>query len=72
MGAAYEGLVAATAGVPSGLAGNGQPWPRPYDRVWTAGANLWVTPHVVLKADYQHFAVNADFTRVDLGLGLSF
>jgi hypothetical protein len=26
----------------------------------------------VLKLDYQHFLINNDFTRVDVGLGLNF
>jgi phosphate-selective porin len=47
-------------------------WPHNQDRVWTAGANFYVTPHVVLKADYQWFDLNADFNRFDLGLGLNF
>jgi hypothetical protein len=47
-------------------------WPRNEDRVWTAGANFYITSHVVLKADYQRFLINADFTRVSLGLGLNF
>lgn len=47
-------------------------WPRNEDRVWTVGANLYATPHVVLKLDYQHFMINSGFTRFDLGLGLNF
>lgn len=47
-------------------------WPQNHDRVWTVGANFYTTPHVVLKADYQRFRVNADFNRVDLGLGVNF
>ncbi|HTT02744.1 MAG TPA: porin [Steroidobacteraceae bacterium] len=47
-------------------------WPQNHDHVWTGGVNFYVTPHVVLKADYQHFEINRDFTRIDLGLGLSF
>lgn len=47
-------------------------WPRNEDRVWTIGANLYATPHVVLKLDYQHFMINSGFTRFDLGLGLNF
>jgi hypothetical protein len=27
---------------------------------------------VVLKADYQRFAINGDLSSVDLGLGLSY
>ncbi|MBV9914451.1 MAG: hypothetical protein JOZ93_17865 [Sinobacteraceae bacterium] len=47
-------------------------WPQSRDRVWTAGANLYVTPHVVLKADYQWYQLNSAFNRLDLGLGLNF
>ena len=72
MGAAYDGIAPGFTPVPAGLASDGQPWPQQHDRVWTAGANFYVSPHVVLKADYQHFDVNSDFTRFDLGLGLNF
>jgi hypothetical protein len=76
LGASYEG----TAGpaIPVGLVplsaapGDNGTWPRNEDRLWTLGANFYVTPHVVLKADYQRFRVNADFTRVDVGLGLQY
>jgi hypothetical protein len=47
-------------------------WPQMHDRVWTVGANFYVTPHVVFKADYQWFHVNSAFNRFDLGLGLNF
>jgi hypothetical protein len=47
-------------------------WPVNHDRVWTVGANFYVTPHLVFKADYQWFDVNTDFSRFDLGLGLAF
>ena len=47
-------------------------WPQRYDRVWTFGANYYLGPHLVLKADYQSFRVNTDFSRYDLGLGLNF
>jgi hypothetical protein len=47
-------------------------WPMNEDRLWTVGANFYITPHIVLKADYQHFDVNADFTRVNVGLGFDF
>jgi len=76
LGASYEGTPGPA--IPSGLvplsAAPGQYgyWPRNQDRVWTAGTNFYVTPHVVLKADYQWFQVNTDFNRIDLGLGLSF
>ena len=58
--------------MPAGLASDGQPWPQPHDRVWTFGANFYLNPHVVLKADYQIFGVNNDFQRFDLGLGLAY
>jgi len=47
-------------------------WPRSEDRVWTAGANLYVGEHLVLKGDYQWFQLNQGFRRFDLGLGVSF
>jgi len=76
LGASYAG----TSGpvLPTGLVplsptpGDYGYWPQNHDRVWTGGVNFYVTPHVVLKADYQHFEVNHDFTRIDLGLGLNF
>jgi hypothetical protein len=40
--------------------------------VTTVGLNYYLTPQVVFKVDYQHFLVNQTFTRVDLGMGLSF
>jgi hypothetical protein len=47
-------------------------WPQNRDRVWTTGANFYITPHVVFKADYQWFDINKAFNRFDLGLGLNF
>jgi Phosphate-selective porin O and P len=76
MGASYEGTPGPA--IPRGsipltaAPGDYGLWPRGADRIWTVGANLYVTPHVVLKADYQHFLLNSDFTRFDLGLGLAF
>jgi hypothetical protein len=67
MGASYEGTpgpVIPTGEVPL--------WPENHDRVWTAGANFYLGPHVVLKGDYQWFEVNSGFNRFDLGLGVSF
>jgi hypothetical protein len=72
MGASFDGIPAGFSTVPAGFAADGRPWPQPRDRVWTFGANFYVTPHVVLKLDYQTFDVNKDLTRFDLGLGLSF
>ena len=47
-------------------------WPKNQDRVWTLGANFYITPHLVLKADYQWFEENSNFRRYDLGLGVAF
>jgi len=47
-------------------------FPQPFDTVTTVGVNYYLTPNVVFKLDYQHFLVNETFTRVDLGLGVSF
>jgi hypothetical protein len=76
MGASYEGVTGPV--VPMGLvpvsanSGDYGYWPQRFDRVWTFGANYYLGPHLVLKADYQSFQVNTDFSRYDLGLGLNF
>ncbi|HEY4970448.1 MAG TPA: porin [Steroidobacteraceae bacterium] len=76
MGASYEGV--SGPAIPTGLVplssdpGDYGHWPQPYDSVWTFGANYYLGPHVVLKADYQTYRTNSDFTRYDLGLGLAF
>ena len=76
MGSRYEGTtgpVLPAGDVPlSSSPGDYGTWPVNRDRVWTFGANFYLTPHVVLKADYQWFKLNSDFTRFDLGLGVSF
>jgi hypothetical protein len=76
LGASYEGVPGPV--VPMGLVpvsaapGDYGYWPQGFDRVWTFGANYYLGPHLVLKADYQSFQVNSDFSRYDLGLGLNF
>ncbi|HZC87086.1 MAG TPA: porin, partial [Steroidobacteraceae bacterium] len=76
MGASYEGTpgpAIPTGEVPlSAAPGHYGLWPQNHDRVWTAGANFFLGPHVVLKGDYQWFEVNRGFNRFDLGLGVSF
>ncbi len=75
MGANYAGTSPEipSGDVPlSGAPGDYGKYPQSHDIVWTYGANFYVTPHVVIKADYQTFDVNRDFTRLDLGLGLYF
>ena len=42
------------------------------EQVMTVGANFWLTPSVVVKADIQRFHVNKLANRVNLGLGWSF
>ena len=69
MGASRE-HAARPAHRPGGHGGRRQAWPM-NDRVWTFGANFYLNPHVVFKADYQSFDVNSDLTR-DLGMGLNF
>ncbi|HUI62650.1 MAG TPA: porin [Steroidobacteraceae bacterium] len=75
MGSQYSGRapMIPTGSVPlSDAPGDFGLWPQNRDRVWTVGANFYVTPHVVFKADYQWFDINSQFNRLDLGLGLSF
>ena len=52
-------------------AGFGTP-ARPTESVLTTGASFFVTPNVVLKADYQHFRRAQEDNRFNLGLGLQF
>ena len=76
MGASYEGTTVPV--IPSGKVplsaapGDYGLWPQNHDRVWTAGANFYIGPHLVLKGDYQWFEVNPGFNRFDLGIGVSF
>lgn len=44
----------------------------PYERVATVGANFQIAPGVVIKGDYQTFAVNKNANRLNLGVGYSF
>jgi hypothetical protein len=75
LGSEYSGT---TPNIPTGTIplsdtpGDFGTWPQPHDRVWTVGANFYVTPRVVFKADYQWFDINKAFNRSDLGLGLNF
>ena len=75
LGSRYSGTtpVIPTGSIPLGPSpGDYGLWPQNRDRVWTVGANFYVTPHVVFKADYQWFDINTQFKRFDLGLGLNF
>lgn len=42
------------------------------EHVWTAGANYWLNPSVVFKADYQSFDVSSYRDRFNLGMGFMF
>jgi len=44
----------------------------PYERVSTVGANFHLSPNVVVKGDYQTFAVNKNNNRLNIGLGWAF
>jgi hypothetical protein len=76
MGSSYEG----TSGpvLPAGkIAVSETPgdlayFPVNHDKVLTVGVNLGIARGVVVKADYQWFANNTNFDRLDLGLGLAF
>lgn len=48
------------------------PDPLPTESVTTLGANFYVTPNIVFKADYQWFRVDSQADRFQLGLGLNF
>jgi hypothetical protein len=76
MGSSYQGTpgpVIPPGEVPlSATPGDYGLWPQNHDRVWTVGANFYIGPHLVVKADYQWFQENVNFKRFDLGLGLAF
>ncbi|MCX7073099.1 MAG: porin [Gammaproteobacteria bacterium] len=42
------------------------------ETVLTSGASFYLTPNVVLKADYQHYRRASEDNRFNLGLGLQF
>ena len=44
----------------------------PYERVTTVGANFHISQNVVVKTDYQDFAINKNNNRLNIGLGWSF
>lgn len=44
----------------------------PTNGVTTLGASFFITPSIVVKADYQWFRPNSDADRFELGLGLNF
>jgi hypothetical protein len=48
------------------------PSPLATEGVTTLGASFFLSPNIVVKADYQWFRVNTDNDRFQLGLGLNF
>ena len=78
IGAAFDGIAPGFSPYPAGPVPNPSApttfvtFAIPHDTVGTIGANYYLTPNVVFKADYQKFRVNTDFSRFDLGMGLQF
>lgn len=60
--AAFETLVPASL----------TPVAAPSEKIWTAGFNFNLNPHVVLKADLRRFRNDTAQNRVNLGLGWAF
>src|SRR5208283_2536910 len=54
------------------LADNLTPAALPTEGVFTLGASFYLTPNIVVKADYQWFHVDTQSDRFQLGLGLNF
>lgn len=44
----------------------------PTEGITTLGANFYVTPNIVFKADYQWFRTSSVYDRLQLGLGVNF
>jgi len=64
----WVNTAAAYASVPQGL---GVP-ATPTEQIWTVGANFFVTPSIVFKADYQQFRIDSSRNAWQLGFGLNF
>ena len=69
-----DATVSADPAVPvrATLAGGLTPAALPTEGITTFGASFFVTPDIVLKADYQWFSVDSDNNRFQLGLGVNF
>jgi hypothetical protein len=46
--------------------------PLPTEQIWTVGANLYMTPNIVFKADYQRYKEDSARNAWQLGFGLNF
>ncbi len=64
----WVNTAAAYASVPQGLGVA----PTPTEQVWTIGADFYVTPNIVFKADYQQFRIDSTRNAFQLGFGLNF
>lgn len=64
----WVNTAAAYAPVPQGLGVD----PTPTEQVWTLGADLYVSPGIVFKADYQRYKVDPSRNSFQLGVGLNF
>ena len=56
----------------SGLAPGLAPLAAPDTRVWTLGANFYLSPQVVFKVDVQRYLNDSALDRFDLGVGFHF
>ena len=64
----WVNTAASFATVPEGL---GVPT-TPTQQIWTVGADFFVTPSIVFKADYQQFRFDSARNAFQLGFGLNF
>ena len=64
----WVNTAAAYASVPQGPGVD----PSRTEQIWTIGANLFVTPNIVFKADYQQFRIDSSRNAFQLGFGLNF
>jgi hypothetical protein len=64
----WVNTAASYAPVPQGLGVD----PSPTEQIWTIGADLFVSPSIVLKADYQRYKVDPTRNSFQLGVGLNF
>jgi Phosphate-selective porin O and P len=64
----WVNTAASYASVPQGL---GVPT-TPTEQVWTIGADFYITPDIVFKADYQQFRFDSSRNSFQVGFGLNF
>jgi cell division protein FtsB len=64
----WVNTAASYATMPEGL---GVPT-APTEGIWTIGADFYITPNIVFKADYQQFKVDSARNSIQVGFGLNF